>query len=72
MKKTNLGKSFYTTTAPGVIVKELHREFRLPYAEVVENECDFEDMRLVTVIVTCYERDSIKIQEFLMRFNIER
>lgn len=72
MKKTHLGKSFYTTTAPSVICKELHREFHLPYAEVVENECEFSDMRLVTAIVCCYERDSVKIQDFLMRFNAER
>lgn len=37
MKKSYLGKSFYSTTNPSVIVKELHKEFHLPYAEVVEN-----------------------------------
>lgn len=72
MKKTNLGKSFYTTYAPSVICKELHGEFHLPYAEVVESASDFPDFRLVTVIVTCYEKDSFAIQKFLNRFDSER
>jgi len=71
MKKTNFGKSFYTTYAPSVIVKELHREFRLPYAEVIESASDFADWRLVTAIITCYEKDSIDIQRFLSRFDAE-
>lgn len=72
MKKTYLGKSFYTTTTPSVIVKELHREFHLPYAEVVENDSEFPEFRLVTAIVTCYEKDSVAIQDFLRRFDAEQ
>lgn len=71
MKKTNFGKSFYTTTMPSVIVKELHREFHLPYAEAIESPSDFPEWRLVTVILTCYEKDSIDIQRFLSRFDTE-
>ena len=72
MKKTNFGKSFYTTSAPSVICKELHREFRLSYAEVIENASDIPDFRLVTAIVVCYERDCNAIQVFLECFNAER
>lgn len=72
MNKTNLGKSFYTTSAPSVICKELHREFHLPYAEVVESISEIPDFRLVTAIVVCYERDSNAVLDFLQRFNAER
>ena len=72
MNKTNFGKSFYTTSAPSVICKELHREFHLPYAEVVENLSEIPDYRLVTAIVVCYERDTNAVLDFLQRFNAER
>lgn len=72
MNKTNFGKSFYTTSAPSVICKELHREFHLPYAEVVENISEIPDYRLVTAIVVCYEKDTNAVLEFLQRFNAER
>lgn len=71
MKKTHLGKSFYTTYAPNVIVKELHREFRLPYVEAMEMDSDY-DYRLVCVVVECNEKDTIDIQRFLSRFDAER
>ena len=72
MKKTYLGKSFYSTSNPSTIIKELHREFRLPYAEVIENICEFPEWKLLTAMVCCYEKDSIKVQEFLERFNVEK
>lgn len=71
MKKVNIGKSFYTTSTPSVIVKELHREFHMPYAEVVESASDFPDVRLVTALIVCYEKDTLAIQDFLKRFDSE-
>lgn len=71
MKKVNFGKSFYTTSAPGVIVKELHKEFHMPYAEVIESASDFPDVRLVTALIVCYEKDTLDIQDFLKRFDSE-
>lgn len=71
MKKVNIGKSFYTTSAPGVIVKELHKEFHMSYAEVVESASDFPDVRLVTVLIVCYEKDTLAVQDFLKRFDAE-
>lgn len=72
MNKTNISKSFYTTSFPSTICKELHREFHLPYAEVINNDCDIPDYRLVTVIAVCYKKDVNDILSFLQRFNAER
>ena len=72
MKKTSLGKSFYTTSSPVYIQKELHKAFRLKYAEVVESESDFPEMRLMTAIIICYEKDVDDILRFLERFDYEK
>jgi hypothetical protein len=72
MKKTSLGKSFYTTSSPVYIQKELHKAFHLKYAEVIENDSDFPEMRLVTAIIICYEKDVEEVLLFLNRFDYEK
>lgn len=72
MKKTHLGKSFYTTSSPSAIVKELHREFRIPYVSVDEVESDFPEWRLMVAVICCYEKDENDILAFLDRFDVER
>lgn len=72
MKKTSLGKSFYTTSSPVYIQKELHKAFHLKYAEIVESESDFPEMRLMTAIIICYEKDVDDILRFLERFDSEK
>lgn len=72
MKKTSLGKSFYTTSSPVYIQKELHKMFRLRYAEIIENNSDFPEMKLVTAIIICYEKDVEDVLMFLDRFDCEK
>ncbi len=72
MKKTSLGKSFYTTSSPIYIQKELHKAFHLKYAEIVENNSDFPEMSLVTAIIICYEKDVEDVLIFLNRFDCEK
>lgn len=72
MTKINFEKSFYTTSLPTTIAKELNREFRrFSFKEVIECASPFPEFRLVTVTVMCYSRDLNPLNKFLSRFDAD-
>lgn len=67
----SLSKSFYTTSKPSTISKELRREFHLRNVEIMETPTEYPDFYLVTVILKCSKKRLPTVKEFLQRFNAE-